>query len=135
MKKTLTIVFGVLGVILVLALIGGGMFRFGYTRGLVDSPAIAEQMQTWQSQAPAAPAPYFYRGFYAPYSPIGHFGFHPLRGVFGFLVFAALFFFVMRILFFRRMMHHRAWGHRPFCAYPPDPQAPPSAPSAGQSQS
>lgn len=150
MSKSLSIVLRVLGVVLVLALAAGGAFRLGYTRGVADSPAIAEKLQSWQGQAGSAPAPYAYRGFgpmphggfYAPYL---HHGFNPLGKLLGFLFFAFLFFGMMRMFFFRRMMHHYGgghpgWGHRPPCAYQPDPQAPaqPAAPAtekpAGESK-
>jgi hypothetical protein len=135
MKKPFSIVLRILGVLLLLAIVGGGAFRFGYTRGVADSPAIAKQMESWQANNNTLPAPYAMHGYpgpwmqggYAPYwMPRGHFGFNPLAGLLGLIFFAFLFFGTMRMLFFRRMLHHHGpWqGHMPPWAQQAAPQAP-----------
>jgi hypothetical protein len=143
MKKPIFIVLRVLVVLALLAIVGGGAFRMGYARGVTDSPAIAEQMQTWQKNAGALPVPYAFGAYprwgaalLRPYPgpmmfggyPMAyghHFGFNPFGGILAFLFFGFLFFGAMRMIFFRRMMHH-GWqhGHMPPWAQQPAPQAP-----------
>jgi hypothetical protein len=129
MRKPFWIVLRVLFVLLLLAVASFGAFRFGYTRGVAESPAIAQQMQAWRENAPAvAPAPFYpapmMYGYGYPMA-YGHpFGFNPLGGLFTFLTFlffASLFFGFIRMLFFRRMMHHHGpWrGHMPPWAQQP----------------
>ena len=137
MKKSLSITLKILGVLILLAIVGGAAFRIGYGRGAADSPAIAAQIQTWQDKTDKVPAPYpFYnypgqmmRGGHAPFlMPFGRGGFFSIGRLLGFLFLAFLFFGALRFLFFRRMMHHHGhghWhGHMPPWAQQPTPQAP-----------
>ena len=116
MLKPVSIVVRVLVALLVLALVVGGAFRGGYVRGVAESPAIAAQMQKFQEANPAA-APYLAPQFGWPMAyrvyPWGMNhggGFHGVGGVIGLFVLAALFFGLMRLLFFGRMMRHYAFG-------------------------
>ncbi len=117
MLKPVSIVVRVLVALLVLALVVGGAFRGGYVRGVAESPAIAAQMQRWQEANPSA-APYFAPQFARPMArgvyPWGMYhggGFHVVGRVIGLFILAALFFGLMRLLFFGRMMRHYAFGH------------------------
>lgn len=130
-KRPISIVLRVLGVLLVLGVVAGGAFRFGYGQGVAESPAIAEQIQAWQKSG-TAPAPFYGPGFrgmmmHGGFSPFMHRGPSFFGGFLGFLFLAFLFFGLMRMFFFRPWMHHQGpWhGHMPpWAQQPPTPPAP-----------
>ncbi|MEW6504335.1 MAG: hypothetical protein ACOYXO_10375 [Chloroflexota bacterium] len=136
MKKPISIVLRVVVFLALLAVVGRAAFGIGYARGVTESPAIAEQVQSWQNKTDNVPGIYAFPGYAGPmmrggYSPLmmqrGHFGFNPIAGFLGFLFLAFVFFGVMRLVFFRRMMHNNEpWhGHMPpWVQQQPAPQSP-----------
>lgn len=106
--KLRKILLWVIGVLLILGLLGGGGFaayRYGYTQGVAQSPAVAEAIQQSQKNG-SAEAPYFHHGFDGPQMRGGgfpmresHFGFFPLGGLVGFLFVAFLFVGLARLVF------------------------------------
>ncbi len=141
MKKPFSIIVRVVLALILFSLVGFTGYRAGYSQGVANSPAIAEQMKAWQSQAETQPiAPHGFRdfdgpftrgGYYPPVAFMGRGHFNPLGGLLGLLLLAFVFFGVMRMAFFRGMMHRFGpWqGHMPpWAAQPPAPAPAPAAP-------
>ena len=135
MKKLLSIILWVVGILVLIAGAGGIAYHLGYTRGVVENPVVAEQLQTWQNQSNNLASPYSFRGndgsmMFRGHTPLmlqgRHFGLNLLFVGLGFLFLAFLFFGAMRFFFFRHMMHpYGPWhGHMPPWAQQPAPQAP-----------
>lgn len=104
-----------LAVLLVIALVVGGIFRIGYGRGVAESPAIAAQMQQWQQSVAAGDGvastgvnPMLYG--HGRFGPMGHRGFPPFIGLLGLIFFGFLALGFLRLLFFGPMMMHRFGG-------------------------
>lgn len=124
----------VIGILLIIGLLAGGGFaayRYGYSQGVAQSPAVVEALKQYQ-QADSA-APFFHHGFDGRFMPDagrfamrggGHFEFGGLLG----LLFAALLIVgLVRLLFGPTW----AWRHGPWAqstpatpASAPQPEAP-----------
>ena len=104
-----------LAVLLVIALVVGGVFRIGYGRGVAESPAIAAQMQQWQQNVATADGaasigvnPMVYG--HGRFGPMGHRGFPPFIGLLGLIFFGFLALSFLRLLVFGPIMMHRFGG-------------------------
>jgi hypothetical protein len=129
MKKPLSIILKVLGALLVLAVVAFGAFRIGFAQGIVRSPEIAEQIQTWKDSDKTETQfegqmmrggrfDNFGPGMFGGHTPFmmqhGSFGFNPIGKLLGFLFFILLIGAVLRFTFFRGMHHHGyCYGHMP----------------------
>jgi len=134
MNKKIFIVIRILIVLVVLAAASFAAFRIGYVRGAADSPALAEQMQSWQSGKGDFRGPPAFQGFEGPrfsrYNMHRGFDFHPLGLLVGFGLTVLFIGAVVRMIFFRRMACCGGWhGHMHMhpctCEQQPSPQAPP----------
>jgi len=114
------LVFRIVGALLLigLATVGGFMaYRAGVAQGVIQAPAVATAISKAAENGQAAPIPpmMYGRGYGYGYGypMIGHpFGFFPFGAICGSILFLFLFFGVMRMIFFRGMMH-RGWeGHK-----------------------
>lgn len=120
-------VFRVIGALLLLGLVGGGLFmafKAGEANGISQAPAVATAISKAAESGQAAPVPpmMYGRGYGYGYGPgfypmAGHhfFGFFPF-GICGSIFFLFLFFGFLRMIFFRRMHHeghwHGPWGRK-----------------------
>jgi len=116
-------VLRLIGILLLVGLmIGGGMmaYRAGMAQGIAQAPAVAEALSNAAESGQGLPVPAYGYGYpYYGFRP--HFGFFPLGGIFGFILFIFLFFGLMRMIFFRRWAWHYGHMHRhgPWKGYRP----------------
>ncbi|MFN8413414.1 MAG: hypothetical protein U0Z26_13590 [Anaerolineales bacterium] len=129
------LVFRVIGVILLLGLIAAGgfmAFKAGQVNGISQAPAVATAIAKAAENGQGANVPpmmyghgYGYgNGYGMPgYGMYGygmhgygghHFGFFPLGGICFSIFFLFLFFGLIKMIFFRRMMHHGGHIHGPW---------------------
>jgi hypothetical protein len=104
-------VLRLIGALLLVGLmIGGGVmaYRAGVAQGIAQAPAVAEALSNAAESGQGLPVPAYGYGYpYYGFRP--HFGFFPIGGIFGFILFLFLFFGLMRLIFFRRWAWH--YGH------------------------
>ena len=137
MSKTNSIIFRVVGLLVIIGLLAGGAFaayRFGFSQGVTQSPAIAEAMQSWEKSAPSAAVPFAFgapmmRGFgYYPHMYGGPMGFFIVGKVLVFIFFTLLFIGMLRFAFRPPWSHHPHWHGEctpPWAQAQPKPQEPP----------
>ena len=102
-----------IGFIIMLALVAGAGFmayRAGVAQGVMQAPEVAAAIESAAENGSAVAPAY---GYGYPHGAYGfrhpHF-FNPFGAICGSIFFLFLFFGLMKMVFFRRMMRHR-WGH------------------------
>ena len=124
-------VLRLVGALLLIGLmIGGGVmaYRAGMAQGIAQAPAVAEALSNAAESGQGLPVPAYGYGYgYPAYGMRPHFGFFPLGGIFGFILFTFLFFGLLRLIFFRPWAWHYAHmrGRGPWKGYYGHPWGPP----------
>ena len=101
-------VLRLIGALLLVGLmIGGGVmaYRAGMAQGIAQAPAVAEALSNAAESGQSLPVPAYGYG-YPGYGLRPHFGFFPFGGILGFILFAFLFFGLLRLIFFRPWAWH-----------------------------
>jgi hypothetical protein len=112
-------VFGLVSFLLVIGLVAGvGIMAYqtGVAQGVQQAPQVAKVIEKAAESGGSVPVPPMYGYGYYPH-PYGypHFGFFPIGGICGSIIFLFFFFGFMRMIFFRRPHHgnhhaHGMWG-------------------------
>jgi hypothetical protein len=106
-------VWRLIGIVLLIGLvIGGGVmtYRAGVAQGVAQAPEVAAAISDAAESGGAFPG----FGYGYPMTRMHpRFGFFPLGGILGFILFIFLFFGLMRLIFFRRWAWHpgHKYGH------------------------
>jgi hypothetical protein len=130
-KRGSFVVLRLIGALLLVGLmIGGGAmaYRAGVAQGIAQAPAVAEALSKAPESGQSLPVPAYGYGYgYPVYGLRPHFGFFPLGGIFGFILFTFLFFGLLRLIFFRPWAWHYAHmhGRGPWKGYYGRPWGPP----------
>ena len=109
-----------IGVLLLVGLMAGGVaiaYRAGVAQGIAQAPTVAEALSRAAENGQTLPVPGYGYGYGYPYYGFRpHFGFFPFGGIFGFILFAFLFFGLLRLIFFRPWGWHM-YGRGPWKGY------------------
>ena len=114
-----SLIFRIVGALLLVALIVGGgamAYRAGMAQGISQAPAVTTAISKAAESGQPAPFPQMYgREFGYGYNfmpmPFHHPGFNPIGAVCGSIFLLFLFFGLMKMIFFRGMMHRNWEGH------------------------
>jgi hypothetical protein len=113
------LIFRVIGVLLLIGLMSAGgymAYHAGIAQGVTQAPEVATAIAQAAQNGQGAPVPPMYgHGYEYGYGyPMYHhpFGFFPFGAICGSIFFLFLFFGLLKMIFFRGMMH-RGWdGHK-----------------------
>jgi hypothetical protein len=113
------LVFRIIGALLLIGLVAAGGFmayNAGIAQGVSQAPVVATAISKAVENGQVAPVPPMYGreyGYGYGYPMYGHhFGFFPIGAICGSILFLFLFLGLIRMIFFRGMMH-RGWeGHK-----------------------